>query len=341
MRKEIHNDQSIAQYLLGSLPGAETERLDELSLTDDEFADSLKAAEKELVDAYVQGELSGAQLERFESHYLASPLGRQKVEFAQAFQLFAEANSAAQDPAFAIKSRAAHSAWSSILSVFKVPRLAVQWGLAAAAAILLIGGFWLAFENLRLRREISATQARSEAAKLSEQQVQNELERQRTASVAAEQELARVRAESERLEQEVKKEQERRTPEQREPNQLQPSSPGGVSIATFVLSPQMRSAEQPPTVSIPPKIDYVSMQLNLEPDDHPAYRAALMDLANQQTLWRSGELKARGARDGKTISVKFPAALLRPQAYLVRLTGVSPNGAAEIISDYPFRVVSK
>ena len=340
MRKEIHNDQSIAQYLLGSLPEAETERLDELSLTDDEFADSLKAAEKELVDAYVQGELSGAQLERFESHYLASPLGRQKVEFAQAFQLFAEANSAAQDPAFAIKSRAAHSAWSSILSVFKVPRLAVQWGLAAAAAILLIGGFWLAFENQRLRREISATQARSEAAKHSEQHVQDELERQRTASAADEQELARARAESERLGQEVKKEQERRTPEQREPNQ-QPSSPGGVSIATFVLSPQMRSAEQPLTVSIPPKTDYVSMQLNLEPDDHPVYRAALIDLANQQTLWRSGELKARGARDGKTISVKFPAGLLRPQAYLVRLTGVSPNGAAEIISDYPFRVVNK
>ena len=71
MNKQAYNDQSIIQYLLGSLPEAEAERFDELSFTDDEFAEELKAAEKELVDAYARGELAGAALEQFKSYYLA------------------------------------------------------------------------------------------------------------------------------------------------------------------------------------------------------------------------------------------------------------------------------
>ncbi|MFN2493080.1 MAG: hypothetical protein ABR501_09385, partial [Pyrinomonadaceae bacterium] len=79
MSKQAYDDQTVTQYLLGSLPEAEAERFDELSFTDDEFADALMAAEKDLVDAYVQGELTGAELEQFKSHYLASPLRREQV----------------------------------------------------------------------------------------------------------------------------------------------------------------------------------------------------------------------------------------------------------------------
>jgi hypothetical protein len=50
------NNQTSTEYLLGALPEAETERLDELSITDDEFTESLQVAETDLVDAYVLGE---------------------------------------------------------------------------------------------------------------------------------------------------------------------------------------------------------------------------------------------------------------------------------------------
>ena len=59
MTKQTYNQQTISEYLLGSLPEAEAERLDQLSFTDDEFSAVLEAAEKDLVDAYVQGELRG------------------------------------------------------------------------------------------------------------------------------------------------------------------------------------------------------------------------------------------------------------------------------------------
>ena len=92
MTKVTYNNETMTAYLLGSLPEAETEQLDELSFTDDEFAAELMAAEKDLVDAYVHGELRGAKLEQFKTYYLASPVRREKVKFAQAFQEFAAKN---------------------------------------------------------------------------------------------------------------------------------------------------------------------------------------------------------------------------------------------------------
>src|SRR5215471_6935099 len=71
------------EYLLGSLPEKEAERLDELSITDDAFVSRLNDVENDLVDAYVRGELSGEIRERFRSFYLASPKRRAKVRFAE------------------------------------------------------------------------------------------------------------------------------------------------------------------------------------------------------------------------------------------------------------------
>jgi len=67
MSDQTHNSQLIDKYLLDSLDEAETERFDGLSITDDQFAAALDAAENDLVDAYVQGEINGDELERFKS----------------------------------------------------------------------------------------------------------------------------------------------------------------------------------------------------------------------------------------------------------------------------------
>lgn len=347
MSKQIYNDQAITQYLLGSLPAAEAEALDELSFTNDEFADALRTAEKDLVDAYVRGELSGAASEQFKSHYLASPLRREKVKFAQAFQVLAEKNAVTQ-AAEAQTERPARPAtkrkvlgWLSALNLFTAPRPALQWGTAFAALALLVAGSWLVFENTRLRQQMSQTQARRDVLGQREQELQRELEGQRTASAATAQELTRVREEHARLEQELTKqrEQQRAVEQQRAAKQQQASSPGGISIASFVLAPQMRGTGQIQTVSVPAKTDYVAMQLGLEPNDYPAYRVTLLNQSGHQTLWRSGKLKAKAGGDGKTLSISFPAGLLKPQTYTLQVSGVSANGASEIISDYPFKVV--
>jgi hypothetical protein len=204
---------------------------------------------------------------------------------------------------------------------------------------LLVAGGWLALENARLRQQTAQPEARRAALGQREQELQKELAGQRAANATTEEELERVRAERERLAQELKEQEQQRTVEQQRAARQQPSSPNEGSIAAFILTPQLRGAGQIPPVSIPAKTAYVMMQLELEPNDYPAYRVALLDRANNQTLWSSSQLRARAKGAGKTLSITLRAGLLKSQAYVLQVSGVAAGGASDIIGDYPFRVV--
>jgi hypothetical protein len=79
------DDQQLVRYLLGLLPDEEAERLDEMSISDDDVAWRLRVVEDDLVDAYITGTLGGETLERFQSFYLSSERRRRKVAFAGSF----------------------------------------------------------------------------------------------------------------------------------------------------------------------------------------------------------------------------------------------------------------
>jgi hypothetical protein len=271
MNQQLYSHQEMNKYLLGSLPEVETERLDELSLTDAEFADALAAAEKDLIDAYIQGELAGAVLQRFKSHYLASPGRRAKVEFAQAFQVMAEkhqaAEAAAEDLGESPTKRKVLDRFPT-LGIFGFPRQVAQWGLAAAALVLFLVGGWLLFENTGAVKRQSTTPR----------------------------------------------------------------------IASFVLIPQTRDAGQVRTLSIPANTDQVVMELQLEPNDYSDYRVELRDPSDNGTLWRSDQLTAQTTGNSRALRISLPARLLKPQTYLLRVTGVSANGVPEIVGEYPFKL---
>lgn len=326
MSNQTNNNQTITAYLLGALPEAETERLDELSITDDEFAESLQVAETDLVDAYVLGELTGADLERFKTHYLASPLRREKVEFAKVLQRFGAQESA--DPLARPGAAPTGRGRFAALGVFTLPPPILQWGLAAAALAMLIVGGWLTVENIRLRQQTSQTAARRDLLIQREQNLQKELENQRSLNSQTEQELARVRDERERLEQELKEAQAGAKP-----------SPSEGTTVSLLLTPPLRGADQLRTLSLRPNTNEVEAQLQLEAADYSAYRVALIDPANNQTLWRSGTLRPRIQGVRKAIAVSFRAGLLKPQNYILQVSGVPAGGSAEIVGDYPFRVV--
>jgi hypothetical protein len=334
MSEATYNEQAMTDYLLSCLPDADAERYDELSVADNEFAAALSACEKDLVDAYVQGELAGRVLEQFRLHYLASPLRRDKVSFAKALRVFAE-SSAADVRSKDVSDGASRRGWFAALSTFLAPRPAWKWGLAAGVLILLVSGTWLTIDNLRLRQQISQAQIRRDELQQQEQALQRQLEDQHAANSKAEQELAQVRAERERLDQELEKQngQERTT-------QPQPLSlPGHASIASFILAPGLRGVGQTQTLHIPAGSRRVALQLKLEPNDYQAYRMALIDQSNHKTVWQSGKLRAGSADNGRVVSVSFSSGLLKPQTYVVQISGVSANGKIEVMSDYPFKVV--
>jgi hypothetical protein len=131
----IRDDQILVRYLLGSLPEDETERLDELSVADDDFVWRLRAAENDLVDSYLRNELSGDTLERFRAFYLSSTHRREKVKFAESLLKLA------QEPQVS-------RGW------FAAPLLIPRWGLASGIAAALVLATVLIYGNAVLRNQV-------------------------------------------------------------------------------------------------------------------------------------------------------------------------------------------
>jgi hypothetical protein len=332
VKKQNYDDEILTQYLLGSLTEEKTEQLDELSIADDEMAARLQVIENDLVDAYVRGELAGKALKQFESSYLASPKRREKVRFAETLLVFekkratALAKDAQQDTVSAgPRSDKVSSERVSRLRFFVVPHLALQWGFAAVALLLLFVGGYLTVENLRLRNQMAQAHAERGALEQRERELQQQLAEQRSSDAETEKELARVRDRLAQLEQ-VAPDEQRGNANQRD-----------LKIIAFNLAPQTRGIGQIPTLAVPAETDYVALTLELEPNDFSAYQVTLKEPATGQIVWRSGKVKATGK--DKRVHVKLPATLLKQQNYAVALSGISASGGAEIVGSYSLRVV--
>jgi hypothetical protein len=307
------DEQLIVRYLLGDLSEQDAELLDELSIADDEFAGRLRAAENDLVDAYVRGELSGDSLRRFETSYLATPQRRQKVEFAGALHAYGRRNVAAAagvrftTPASRLVPATAATKGRSASGILR------RWALAAAAVLAIAVATYLFMENRRLREEVTETRAARAEVEQTAQGLRTELQQERSASAAIRDELTRLRES---------------LPSIKVP-----------SLRPFVLLPMRRGAGQIATVALPRGIQEVPFLLRLESDDFPSYEAALRDPARGEAVWTSGPLSARSIGSNRSVGLQVPAVLLKPQNYTLELSGRPPGGPAELVTSYAFHVL--
>jgi hypothetical protein len=305
------DEQLIIDYLLGALLESEAERLDEMSVADDDFAERLHAVENDLVDAYVRGELSGNKFESFKSHYLASPKRRKKVAFAETFLSIVDKNVSAQ-------------AEESRMKTFSVKSsTAFQWGFAAAAVVILVAVGYLLFENVRLGNQMARTLADYSELKQREQELRRQLASQRFSDTEKEKELSRVRDRLAELEQQL-------SVRQTDLGQRD------VKVIAFNLSPPTRGVSKIPVLTVLPGTDYVAITLEVEANDFSAYEVELKNSATGNVLWRSDKLKA-----GRKIQIRLPVSLLKTKNHVLEVSGISANGLTEILSSYPFQVESQ
>jgi hypothetical protein len=124
-----------------------------MSIAEEAFAVRLRAVEHDLVDAYVNGELTGDLLERFTSHYLSSPAGLAKVDVAKAFRDY--------------RSRRTSG------------RTSQKW-LLAAAAVLVAGVATLLLDDLRLRRQATDARERQAAVEQRSRELEDTIAQERT-----------------------------------------------------------------------------------------------------------------------------------------------------------------
>jgi hypothetical protein len=303
--KHDPNDPQLMQYLLGTLPAAEAERLDELSITNDDFSWRLRATENELVDAYVRSELNGDTLRRFHTFYLSSPKRRDKVAFAEGLFRF---------QADAAKEANQSSDVGSFFSRLFTPRRIVFQFAGAAFVMLFIAGYLL-FDNMRLRNDMSNAQAVESSIRQNTQELEKELQQQRAANADSQKKLEPASTESPDL------------------NKL--------DTLALLLPPPSRGLSSIKTITVHPNADLVVLLLALESAEYPHYRVTLKDPATDTAVWRSAEVEPTAAGDKPGVSVSFRTNLLKTQNYVAEVAGISKSGKAEVVGDYAFHVVVK
>jgi hypothetical protein len=77
--------REIRDYLLGVLPEERREKIEQRFFSDDDFHLEVEIVEEELFDDYLQNRLPEPERRLFETHFLASPLRHQRLQFARAF----------------------------------------------------------------------------------------------------------------------------------------------------------------------------------------------------------------------------------------------------------------
>ena len=130
-----------------------------------------------------------------------------------------------------------------------------------------------------------------------------------------------------------------RGPEPAPVSPVSPSVPPALRpVLSFVLLPATRGIADMPSITVPSGTKEIELRLQLESDEFPTYQAVLKDPANRRTVWTSPSLRSISSGAAVAISI-VPAVTLKPQRYVIDVSGFPARGRPRIVSSYPFRVV--
>jgi hypothetical protein len=299
--RSLRSDEAwLVKYLLGNLTEEEQVQAEDRAFADADYLSALEAAEADLIDAYVRGELSQSDRRSFELRFLTSPERRRKVEFARALAtITSEAKTqelqAVRRPFFVRGFRA----WNPML----------QFAAAAVILMCVAGGAWLVSENAAIRSRVAALEAGRRESELREQSLRQRLseEQSRAAAISA---------------------------------QNKPSDAAAAPlVASLVLMPGLsRAQSRVEQIVLSPSVQIARLEIELDSrDDYPRFRAELRTRRGEEVLSRSNLVK-RKSGPGFAVSVDIPASALAAGAYELALKGITPDHTSQDVAFYYFEV---
>jgi hypothetical protein len=299
------NEILMRQYLLGHMPPGERANLEDQYFADDAMFEELVAAEHDLIDSYVRGELKESDRRKFELRYGKSPQQRAKVDFARSL------NNISRETVLAEKASPWKGVWAFLSGKRQIPR----WAFATAALAVVAGGSWLMVQNQRLRVELQ--QALVGKAELSRQQD------------ALRQHIADLEANPERP-----------TQENQENSEIAKLEPPVPEVSLTLTSGMARGVGgQQNTLTLPLTASWVRLQLTLNRDEFLSYQAVIRT-AEGNEIRRVKGLKSQQADHGRAVIFRLPSKVIWPGDYIVMLNG-SRGGGTEEAEAYSLRVVRR
>jgi hypothetical protein len=291
------DERTLRRYLLGQLAGSELESVEERLFANEEFWEALCLVEDDLIDAFVRGELRGADRARFESHFLTSARRRERVAMARVL-------------AGKIAPTARRS-WAGVIT--GLFRQQLSWNMAAAAAalaIILAGALMIPFvaRVARERQEIAALKRQVE--QLAGQAPARPPAADTTSSTVVEDLQRELRSLAAKV--------------------------GQAAALSIVLAPgAQRAADQSPQrIVVPPGAQTVQLILPLTaPSAYPSYRAVVQTPEGAE-VWGSDELAAASGAGGRSLRLSIPSVALKPGAYRTQVWGLRAGRPPAELDDY-------
>jgi hypothetical protein len=322
--KSPWDENALRRYLLGDLAVQEMDELEELYLADGDLFEQLTLVEDDLIEAYVRGELSSGDREKFNSRFLTSSRRKEKVENARAVREYlsritvTEAGKKAEE-----KPRAS---LGQRLRTILLPSSPVP-GLAIAIIILLvIGGAWMVYRLTQAQAQLKVlATARNELAERNTQ-LAEEIDQQTHKSSWLEQQVAEKQKENDMLAKQLAE---------------RPQGFFGSIASIFLvgLGEGSRGSGELKREIIPikPETKIVRLTLILSKQQHNTYRAILEDSNNAQL----GNPYSFPSITGKKAKIPFnvKASELMNGEHTILLTGRVDGGEEEVVRKYPVRIV--
>jgi hypothetical protein len=148
-------DENVRRYLLGEMPDRERTDFEDRCFADDNFYQTVLAAEDDLIDAYVRDELAAHAKLRFEARYLASPRLSSRIDFARGLH-----------QRRAGRDRASFSIWARWR-----PVRAVWFAAAAALVVMAAVSWWFGRRNASMPSAPSIAQQQRHSQRTEEPQI--------------------------------------------------------------------------------------------------------------------------------------------------------------------------
>ena len=301
MREQVLNDVVARQFLLGQLSPEEQGRIEELAFEDRDTFEFIESVENDLIDDFIQGDLSADEAKLFETHFLSLPGRRKNLKVSQMLQLhFSEAEVVAHQKKFSLPG------WFTHENVW-LRRIAT----AVAALALIIFAVWI-INRARSARQSTPIQAgpdRPAANPSPDLKVSPSLESTQTPAYV-----------------------------ENKPKSVTPEKPKKTA-AFAVLLPSSSPRGGDGVQQLPFAHNTSTMPIDLAlitQRNFPMYEVTLENEAGT-VLHHWSNLKSEQLTSGKALRVEVPVSLLKRQEfYRFVVSGVSTK--TEVIARYPFEI---
>jgi len=300
------NQQMLEKYLLGDLSEPERERIEKEYFTNDEAWELLTTVEDELIDSYIRGRLSKRQRGQFQNYFLQSPRRRERYEFALLL-LDPAVRQSPDDTALSHSGeRRSQLFWPGFSKWISAPQL-----YTAVTVLMLVICAFLTMQNGRLRLQVEG-----------------------------------MRSEQTALQKEIRTFRESATSINSTQNESDTSEifgTGQLPVLYLLLEPgNVRAAGSGSTHQIPRLATTpatVILALDLAQDEYPQYNVKIQS-ADGRTVREMAGLQSHPMNNGgRGVLIKIPSEVLPRGDYIVWLSGQAGSSKPVRVNSYLFSVI--